>query len=204
MHNCVFQIDMSVLSKDPNVPIFREIRGVPSILSYFQTTLHAIPDCIYLFWQKGAHRNPDNTREYQAECHMVGRRIYEINVIEDAHSLSDQSSIESAIFALTSLAGAGPDVVSTVEPGSVITRQFASASNGKSSSSSSAQSNVDNRGRRIRSLDSMNILVADGHVEFATGNQLPNPVELNHKGIFTWVIDTNKKIIRLKFVLSLT
>ena len=198
MNNCNLQIDMSVLSKDPNVPIFRDIRGMASVVSYFQTTLLAIPDCIYLFWQKGAQRNPDNTCEYQAECHMVGKRIYEINVLEDSHHpMSDQSSIESAIVALTSLGAANQDIVATVEPGSVITRQFNTGGN-----SSTGSPRVDSKGRKIKSLDSMNILVADGNVEFTTGNQLPHPVEINHKGIFTWVIDSNKKIIRLKFVLA--
>jgi hypothetical protein len=210
--NCSLQIDMNEFSADEAIPIFRDIRGVDSISSYFVATVQSMPDCIYLFWQKNVLKNPDGTKEVRAEFHSVAKRLYEINVLENEHVHED---LESAIFGLAALAGGQ----ATVDPDTVICSEFPPYDDASSSASSEERHSgldcrqsealggspvfaLNSKGQRckLRNLDSMNILVADTNVEFVIGARFPEPIDWNNKGTFTWTIDTDHKVTRMRFV----
>jgi hypothetical protein len=200
--NCSLQIDMSALSSDPSIPVFRDIRGVDSICSYFIASVQSMPDCIYLFWQKSVAKNSDGTKEIKGECHMEAKRLYEMLVLENEQVHED---LESAIFGLAALAAGKQQL----QPNTVYCRNFP-LSNEEGVNEAESNSNINttklinSKGERckVRSLDAMNILVADSNVEFSIGKPFNKPVEVNHKGCFTWLVDSNHKIIRMKFSLS--
>lgn len=216
--SCSLQVDMNVFSSDGSIPIFRDIRGVNSIASYFVAYVQAMPDCIYLFWQKAVLKNPDGTKEIRGEHHSIAKRLYEINVLENEHVHED---VESAIFGLAALASGKADLdpntvyCSTFPPydeseandPAVASPQQTNNNNNKnntpSSSSTGTASTVfayNSKGERckVRNLDSMNILVADSNVEFALGGLLPEPVEWNNKCTLTWTVDTNHKVTKMR------
>lgn len=58
------------------------------------------------------------------------------------------------------------------------------------------------RKRTIRSLNDMNILVAQGSVSFQRGKPLQTSVAVNYAGITTWTLDKDRKIIKIRFVLT--
>lgn len=196
--NCSLQIDMSALSGDPSIPVFRDIRGVNSICSYFIATVQALPDCIYLFWQKSVTKNNDGTKEIKGECHMEAKRLYEILVLENENVHED---LESAIFGLASLSSGKAEL----QPNTVYCSNFPKAKDevNESNESSTLQWSVNSKGQRckVRSLDTMNILVADSNVEFAIGRVFPTPVDVNNRGSFSWIVDSNHKVIRMKMTL---
>ena len=193
--NCSLQIDMSALSTDPSVPVFRDIRGVDSICSYFIASVQSMPDCIYLFWQKSVSKNNDGTKEVKGECHMEAKRLYEMLVLENENVHED---LESAIFGLATLASG----TAQLQPNTVYCSNFPVIHDDAEEVTTPTWS-INSKGQKckVRCLDAMNILVADSNVEFSIGKQFPQHVDVNHKGAFTWIVDGNHKVIRMKLAL---
>lgn len=173
---CVMHIDMSALSADPRVPLFRELRGLSTILSYLNMGLQAVPDSVSLFWQKGVTRT-DAGRDIEADCHFLGKKVFDIELVKDATFDSEQSQLETAISGLTALAGGGEAARANEVPEPV------------------AQCSV-------TSIDSIKMLVAGENVHFRIGSRLGREFEINHKGSFTWHLDGDGKVYRMKFLLK--
>lgn len=247
--NVILQVDLtatnfsSMNNNSPVEPVFREIRGINSIVSYFIAILQAIPDTIYLYWQMSHRHNvtpsglalapglfpgnsPSPGEGYQvidADCRIVGRRLYDIDVIiddtaEDEAFHEEQRRLESAISGLTSLSRmTSEDVLKAFSVSTPLalpyegqTTQSSSSSNSPASSGSVTpnpynSSNVTSPFEdkvKSKSLDDMNILVASENVEFRIGKALKEPVNMYHNGHYSWVINSDNKVVKLKFVLS--
>lgn len=188
--NIIFQTDMSIFSKSIDVPIFREFKGVNTITSYLVAMAQAIPDNIHLYTQRMLKSHSDGKKEIHGELHMIGRRLYEILVIEDKSVHDERSRLESAIAGLTSLASGNikNDEKSDSEDISI----DAKLQSFTLPSASSTQ--------EIKLLDEMNILVAHGNVEFKRGNKLEQAYNSNQKFSFVFHLDSDNKIYRMRFI----
>jgi hypothetical protein len=180
--DCILQIDLSALAKKYGVHIFREVRGVSGVQSYFTATMMSIPDAITFYQQTKITKLPEGGKEIEAQAHYMGIQVYEINVIDEEEVHNEQDRIAMAVAAL--IGGSTPSSDATP------------SSTSNSTSSSSASNN-----RRIRSLDSMPIFKAQGNVEFQCGEPLKKNVSINHRGTFTWQVGAHKKILKMKFTL---
>lgn len=208
--DCVVQLDLSKLGARHGLFIYREIRGKHGIAAYFSTTMQAIPDAVTLYWQLKNEKLPDGQRELQAKTLMVGKQLYEVDVIDDEESHSEQENIELVVAGLTSLASAG----SSADSGSASTPLETSASLadpsspptndsriGSTSGDASSSSQSSTRKRKLRSLNDMNILVAQGSVDFQCGKPLQREINVSYTGLTTWTLNAEKKITKLHFVL---
>lgn len=181
--DCILQIDLSALAKKYGAHIFREIRGVSGLQSYFAATMNAIPDAITFYQQTKVTKLVEGGKEIEAQAHYMGIQVYEINVIDEEEVHNEQDRIAMAVAALI---------------GGSTSSEVSSSSTSTSLSSSSSTAN----NRRIRSLNSMPILLAQGSVEFQCGNPFTKTTSINHRGTFIWQLGTNKKIVKMKFTLS--
>lgn len=207
--DCVMQLDLSKLGARHGLFIYREIRGKHGIAAYFSTTMQAIPDAVTLYWQLKNEKLPDGQRELQAKTLTVGKQLYEVDVIDDEESHSEQENIELVVAGLTSLASA----CSSAEASNTAALPGASASLGDLSSSNANDSRSGGAGdatsgsqsttrkRKLRSLNDMNILVAQGSVDFQCGKPLQREINVSYTGITTWTLNAEKKITKLHFVL---
>lgn len=182
--NCVLHVDMSALSAVRCMPRFREIRGIDAIVSYLIATHDATPDSIALFWQKGVVKTDDGGKDIETDCHFIGKRIYDVEIVKDDSFDDEHSQLETAIFGLAALAGGSSS----------------DSSIGNSRAISSEES-TKNR-CTVTSLDSMQMLVAGENVHFRRGERLAHDIEINHKGTWSWHLDSQKKITRMKFVMK--
>ncbi len=223
--DCVLTIDLNALSARhglQGVCIYREIRGARGIASYFAATMQTIPDAITLYWPLKNMRLSDGGREIQAKTLMVGRQVYELDVVHDEEAHCEQDDLQWVVAGLTSLASACKQ---PPQPQSHDTRDTQEVSTGHSpptatnappvidtsqtdheSTDSCSTSHVNGsegseRKRSVRSLKSMNILVTEGSVEFLCGKPLEQSLNVNYGGVTTWTLDKDKKITKLHFVL---
>lgn len=180
--NCVMHIDMTALYPSSPVPIFREIRGIPAIVSYLHIGIQASPDLISLFWQKNVKKHEDGSRDIHCECHVVGKRVYDIEVVKDKSFDQHQEELETAISGLAALASGQVDQPPPAP--SVL------------SSAAMLESPT------VTSVETMKMFVADGNVRFRRGSKLRQQVEINHAGTFVWSIDANNKITTMKFAMK--
>lgn len=206
--DCVVQLDLSKLGARHGLFIYREIRGKHGIAAYFSTTMQAIPDAVTLYWQLKNEKLPDGQRELQAKTLTVGKQLYEVDVIDDEESHSEQENIELVVAGLTSLASAcssadasGTAVVpdSSASLGASPSPANDSRYGGTGDATSSSQTTT--RKRKLRSLNDMNILVAQGSVDFQCGKPLQREINVSYTGLTTWTLNAEKKITKLHFVL---
>jgi hypothetical protein len=206
--NIVYQLDMSAISPSPNMLIYREIRGIDSIVSYFTAYMEVVPDAIQLYWQKTIKKGENGFREIEAVFYMIGTRFYELNVIEDNQLAEEQQRLEEAIFGLASLAQATGSVnPSTNDSNDALA--FTSTPETVSHSNQEPSPTVDvnvlsafSANKKVRSLDQMSILIANEKVEFAKGDRLALPGQFRTKGKLVLYINDKKKLYRMKFVIS--
>lgn len=147
-----------------------------------------------LFWQTANTKLENGSRQFLAQFHMVGRQIYEMNVLDDEQSHSEQENLALAVAGLTSL-------ISSTEPG------YSSPSPPDSRTpesilTSSQKDVVIGGGRKTRSLNDMSLLLAQGTVEFERGEPLAQPVNVNYCGVYTWILDFENKITKMRFMLE--
>jgi hypothetical protein len=230
--DCILQIDLTALStrsegfRDPskqdadteshglksnNTHIYREIRGNRAIASYFTAFFHAIPDNITLYYQSHnmtKQNADDGSQEIVANCHMIGKQVYGIDVVDDEETLSEQEKLALAVAGLTSLLGSDS---SQSRMDDVCNHQSTLCASSTSTSTTSSivpnesQCNSFAQGKRVtRSLNEMSILIASANnsVEFILGKPYIEPVTVNHHGVFTWFIDRTKKIFKMRFILE--
>lgn len=177
--DCILQLDLSVLAKKYGIHIFREVRGVSGVQSYFSASMMAIPDAITFYQQTKVTKLAGDGKEIEAQAHYIGIQVYEINVIDEEEVHNEQDRIAIAVAAL--IGGSTPS-----ETPSTNSSSFSSTSNN----------------RRVRSLNSLPILLAQGNVKFQCGDPFQKPTSINHRGIFTWQLAANNKIVKMKFTLS--
>jgi hypothetical protein len=203
--NIVYQLDMSAISPSPNMLIYREIRGIDSIVSYFTAYMEVVPDAIQLYWQKAIKKGENGSREIEADFYMIGTRFYELNVIEDNQLAEEQQRLEEAVFGLASLAQAASSVEPSTNDNNVLA--FNATHENLHSNSNQEPSEPDVRSavsanKKVRSLDQMSILIANEKVEFAKGDRLALPGQFKTKGKLVLYINDKKKLYRMKFVIS--
>ena len=155
-----------------------------------------------------ADRGGPGTPLLQAKTLTVGKQLYEVDVIDDEESHSEQENIELVVAGLTSLASAcssadasGTAVVpdSSASLGASPSPANDSRYGGTGDATSSSQTTT--RKRKLRSLNDMNILVAQGSVDFQCGKPLQREINVSYTGLTTWTLNAEKKITKLHFVL---
>ena len=205
--DCVVQLDLSKLGARHGLFIYREIRGKHGIAAYFSTTMQAIPDAVTLYWQLKNEKLPDGQRELQAKTLTVGKQLYEVDVIDDEESHSEQENIELVVAGLTSLASACSSADAAAVPdtsaslGASPSQPVDSRFGGTGDAAAAAISQTAPRKRKLRSLNDMNILVAQGSVDFQCGKPLQREINVSYTGLTTWTLNAEKKITKLHFVL---
>lgn len=205
--DCVVQLDLSKLGARHGLFIYREIRGKHGIAAYFSTTMQAIPDAVTLYWQLKNEKLPDGQRELQAKTLTVGKQLYEVDVIDDEESHSEQENIELVVAGLTSLASACSSADAAAVPdtsaslGASPSQAVDSRFGGTGDAAAAAISQTAPRKRKLRSLNDMNILVAQGSVDFQCGKPLQREINVSYTGLTTWTLNAEKKITKLHFVL---
>jgi len=247
LDNIVLQLDFSITNATTTkLPIYREIVGFPAILSYLTATQLSIPDSITLCTQQSIVFNASqDVYEVTADCQMIGRQLYQIEVIEDdakddKHEEDDEEmcgddndeerkKLECAIFGLTSLANAAATLTTTAVVTAVADdeEECTTVSTTLSSSFSSSCSSEDEKTnekkkikkqqhqKNVKTLDSVNILLSShrnhpnsnntnkrkrSSMEFQVGDRLEDPIACNSQGIFTWYINPDRKIVKMKYI----
>jgi len=252
LDNIVLQLDFSVTNATTTkLPIYREIVGFPAILSYLTATQLSIPDSITLCTQQSIVFNASqDVYEVTADCQMIGRQLYQIEVIEDDtkeekekeddeemcddENDEERKKLECAIFGLTSLANAAATLTSTGIVTAVADdeEECTTVSTTLSSSFSSSCSSEDEKTnaanftekkmkkqqhqKNVKTLNSMNILLSShrnhptnsnnsnkrkrSSMEFQVGDRLEDPIACNSQGIFTWYINPDRKIVKMKYI----
>lgn len=204
------QVDMSALSPDSSLMIYREMKGRECVLSYLNVCNQVIPDAVQLFWQKNVRRLDDGSKEIETECRMIGTKFFDITVSEDSSYQQEQQILEEAIFGLTSLCKSHADSSagkSKATSATTLAFEASSVSSSPSplpsseSSGKTTSSEGESANKNHRSLDRINILIADDKVEFLVGDRLPAPQLMDLQGKFTWQVNSQKKITRMKFML---
>lgn len=203
--DCIFQLDLSALGLRHGVHVYREIRGASGIASYFASVVGTIPDSVTLYWQEKSVKLPDGNRELSCNFHMVGRQVFEINVLDDEVSHGEQDKLAEAVAGLTSLFSAAPssdDTVDSVFEGVVSREDELGNRVDAGAQLFKEESALPSAKRKVRSLNEMNILVAQGSVEFEQGKHLDPPVPMNWTGTVSWIVNPSKQVIRFRSVLD--
>jgi hypothetical protein len=222
----IFQVDMTALSPDPkNIIIFREMKSVKTIISYLTTYIQVIPDVVTLYWQKGIKKLDHGGREIETDAHMIGTRVAEMDIVETLPpSDEEQQTLEEAVLGLASLSQAKH--VNTNNNNN--TERMVSDESSSASSSLHVPMHEDSEDdsttaltpivhERMKSLlnqkktkvvkanlDSMMVLMANENIEFQKGKALPQQGPVSATGKFYFYLDSNKKVVKLKFVMNKT
>ncbi len=153
-------------------------------------------------------RLDDGSNEIETECRMIGTKFFDITVSEDSSYQQEQQILEEAIFGLTSLCKSHADSgKSKATSATTLAFEASSVSSSPSplpsseSSGKTTSSEVEVANKNHRSLDRINILIADDKVEFLVGDRLPAPQLMDLQGKFMWQVNSQKKITRMKFML---
>jgi hypothetical protein len=227
----IFQVDMTALSPDPkNIIIFREMKGVKTIISYLTVYMQVYPDVVTLYWQKGIKKLDHGGREIETDAHMVGTRVAEIDVVETLPpSDEDQQTLEEAVLGLASLSQAkNVNTNHNNKPEKMVSDESSSVSSCGGGGNhvpmheddteddattaltpivhEKMKSLLNQKKTKVvkANLDSMMVLMANENIEFQKGKPLAQQGPVSATGKFYFYLDSNKKVVKLKFVMNKT
>lgn len=91
---------------DTKSPIYKEIHGIDSIISYISNAIVCIPDGTLLSspMRIQHYETKDQSMIVAVDFESTGSKLYEINVVEDSNEVEKQNDVESVILSLKSLA----------------------------------------------------------------------------------------------------